>query len=289
MTAPQTVLINNRPVSFRRLGRGRRKILFFHGFPGSSVQIDLFASHIAAHDLEVVCVDRPGYNQSRRHQGGQRDQATLAAWCLVKSFGWDHAELISVSGGTPFLFSFLQTHPDFIKAVTVISGLAPVARPEFKALLSPRAWLALQALPRLPGALLQSLFPQKASRRIQFKSPLNLLRYFLPASEEDLKVILNSQTQAALGQALHEAFLQGGRGPKEDAKEYTKAWSLDLGSFTGSVHIWHGMEDRILVPQMAELMSQSLPGSHLHLLPREGHYSLPISHLHEILQVPSSH
>ena len=53
-----------RTVSYRLRGSGSRRVLFFHGFFGSSAQIDFFDSVLADLDLQVLALDRPGYGES---------------------------------------------------------------------------------------------------------------------------------------------------------------------------------------------------------------------------------
>jgi pimeloyl-ACP methyl ester carboxylesterase len=64
MSPLQLTDLKNHKVSYRKIGNGPRKILFFHGFPGSSSQIRLFESSLSLHSIEVLCFDRPCYNQT---------------------------------------------------------------------------------------------------------------------------------------------------------------------------------------------------------------------------------
>jgi len=66
----QTSFITGTSVSYRRLGSGSRKVLFFHGFPGSSAQVEPFRSFVDSLDLDIVYVDWPGYHLSLPAVGG---------------------------------------------------------------------------------------------------------------------------------------------------------------------------------------------------------------------------
>lgn len=273
--------INSKTISFRRLGRGKRKILFFHGFPGSSLQLASFHKFVDDLDLEVICVDRPGYNKSECVEGNQFHQASEAAFKLLISLGWSRCQVISVSGGTPFLFSFVKTYPKFVSKVDVVCGLGPIGTPGFKKFMTFKASLALKLLPYLPGSIFSAVLPKESAEK---KPNTNLIRYFLPASPADVQSIQSVETQNILAKALSEAFLQKGIGPKRDAKVYLSAWNFELNGYGGPVDIWHGDQDLILPPEMAQQTARAIPHATLHMIQGEGHYSLPINQLGTVLR-----
>jgi pimeloyl-ACP methyl ester carboxylesterase len=279
--------INGKNISFRRVGSGKRKILFFHGFPGSSSQVEPFRDQEKAFDLEVICMDRPGYHKTELTEGRQFDQATKAMKSLLDSYGWQSCEVISVSGGTPFLFYFTQAYPQFVSSVTVISGLGPIGNKEFQKFLGWKARFSLNLMQKLPGAVLESILPKYDPKPTVGAEPkFNLIRYLLPGSPADAKAMLDLNTQEVLGRVLHEAFMQRGAGPKRDAAEYLKPWSLDLNGYAGPIKIWHGDEDQILPLKMAEQMARLIPRAQLNVLNNEGHYSLIIKRMENILRHP---
>lgn len=276
----EVATINNKKISYRRLGRGKRKILFFHGFPGSSLQLASFHRLVQKLDLDVICIDRPGYNQSEADDSNQFSQASEAAFKLLVSLGWSKCQLVSVSGGTPFLFSFVKTYPKFVSKIDVVCGLGPVGTPEFKKYLSSKARLGLKLLPYLPGKLFKAVLPTPSANRTPNK---NLIRYFLPASVADAAAMESLATQNILAKALEEAFMQNGIGPKRDAKVYLSFWNFELSGYGGPVDIWHGDQDLILPPEMAEQTARSIPHAKFHLIKGEGHYSLPINQIEAVL------
>ena len=75
-----------------------------------------------------------------------------------------------------------------------------------------------------------------------------------------------------------------GMGLSGDAVAYQSHWKVSLGSFQGPVQIWHGKEDLNLPPKIGEAMAGLLPQSKLHMIEGEGHYSLIIRRIADILQ-----
>ena len=172
----QSMSINGRKISYRRIGTGKRKILFFHGFPGSSVQIEPFLDHLLEFDLEVVCVDRPGYHGSVSNNESQFKQTTEVCEHIINSLGWISVELIAVSGGTPFLFSFLEKFPERISRVSVVCGLGPISSPGYQNFMTWKAKLALKILPRIPDQIFAKIFSKNNGKKIIFN--LRLLLFF---------------------------------------------------------------------------------------------------------------
>ncbi len=281
MNPADSLKVEGQNLSFRSFGSGTRKILFFHGFPGSSAQVIPFQLHTSPLDFEVVCIDRPGYNQTQVSSERQFDQVTRLSRALLRLLGWTSCEAMSVSGGTPFLFSFVRTHPEFVSKVTIVSGLCPLVTDDFSRLISFKAKTILRMLPMIPAAVLKRILPQSKDTEEQRRS--QLIQYFLPSSPADQKALLSSAVRKMLSQAIREAFMQNGIGPQRDAKEYLTPWSIDLKDYKGPIDIWHGQEDLVIPPATAIQMNKLLATSRLHMVEGEGHYSLAIKLIERIL------
>lgn len=262
----------DRTISYRKLGNGSRKILFFHGFPGSSAQIFPFQEFVESLDLEVLCLDRPGYNKTSPGNTEPFKQSNLDILTLTEELQWKQFEVISVSGGTPYLFSFLKDHSALASKVSIISGLGPICLPPFKRILPIKAQVSLFFLPTMPDIIFQLLL----------KKP-QLIRLFLKPSSSDLGVLRKIENLKILETALHEAFLQNGIGPKQDAKAFLSNWNLSVESLPSDISIWHGGEDQIIPVDMAKQLSALLTKARLFILPTEGHYSLAFNFIRKIL------
>lgn len=281
-----TSIIDGTSVSYRRLGSGSRKVLFFHGFPGSSAQVEPFRSFVGSNDLDVVCVDRPGYHLSLPAVGESShfQQVCELALGLVTSLGWKTCEVISVSGGTPYLVEFVKSYPSFVSRVSVVCGLGPVGGSDFRKHLNWKAVLALRVMPLVPSFVFKKVMSKSSKSEALSPALIGVVRLFLPMSEADRVAALTPLNQLILQTALSEAFLQNGLGPKSDAHFYFSKSVFDLGDYSGVVNFWHGDQDLILPLEMAKKMVMQLPGSVLNVVPGEGHYSIAFNHLGRVLQ-----
>lgn len=276
------VEVAGRQISYRRIGSGERKILFFHGFPGSSNQIALFSGFCSELSLDVLCVDRPGYHESSSLGGDQRDEVLSATLAVLASLGWSSYEVISVSGGTPFALSFVGYHPEGVRHFSIVCGLGPLGIPEFRHAMGVKAVTGLQLLPYVPAAVFTVVLPRPALKNNPAK--FRLLQYLLPVSKVDARVVLDPRVSDILLTSLQEAFVQGGVGVKQDARAYLAPARIELGRYSGGIDIWHGDQDHIVPLAVGQQMARAIPQARLHVLKGEGHYSLPFERMGGVLE-----
>jgi pimeloyl-ACP methyl ester carboxylesterase len=105
--------------------------------------------------------------------------------------------------------------------------------------------------------------------------------------EPDRIIIQNSSTRDWMTNKTIEAFRQGTKGPSHDFKLYAKPWGFKLEDIPiGSrVFIFHGELDTSVPISMAREISSLIPNCHSKYYPEEGHLSLYINNLEEILSL----
>ncbi len=264
-------------VSYRRLGRGARKILFFHGFPGSSAQIQIFEKFIQSHDLEVLSFDRPGYNQTvLKNDSGSLDglaETLSLAREFSKFFDWQKFEIFSVSGGTPFALSFAQKFPNMVQNLHVMCGLGAIRELSIDVHYRKHILWGLKILPLTPGWILKMAMLSSNRKNLRAHNPL--LNYFLPSSQIDSDFMSQLEVRTTLKTSLTEAMAQNAIGPKLDAQVFLSDWGSELKNFPHHIHFWHGEEDFVLPFQMSERMSEIIPEATFRKISGEGHISLP--------------
>ncbi|MCO5143483.1 MAG: alpha/beta hydrolase [Oligoflexia bacterium] len=285
LDSPSIFSNKQQTASYRKIGSGKRKLLFFHGFPGSSAQISAFYPVVEKLNLEVLCIDRPGYGKSTATmRDNQFSLYEKSCEHLLKKFGWEKYELLSVSGGTPFAFYHLNKNVAKIEKFSVVSGLGPVQQKQFRKTFSSLSYLGFLLLPQVPQVILLkgSDLILKAGQR---KRRSSIMELFFPISEKDKECMQKVEVNKVLNSAIQEAFEQRGLGPQLDAMFYTKNWWVNQYTDLGSkIHFWHGSDDRILYPSMAKALHQRCKKSKLTMVDHEGHYSLIINRIEEILK-----
>jgi pimeloyl-ACP methyl ester carboxylesterase len=68
-----------------------------------------------------------------------------------------------------------------------------------------------------------------------------------------------------------------------DAEIYGRPWGFHLEEVDVPVRLWHGKQDRAFSFRVAEETARRLPDCVARYVENEGHFSLPIRHMREIL------
>ena len=69
-----------------------------------------------------------------------------------------------------------------------------------------------------------------------------------------------------------------------DAQIYAQPWGFVVEDVRVPVRLWHGIEDRAFAVRLAEEIANRFPNCKARFIPNEGHYSLAIRHMREILE-----
>ena len=80
-----------------------------------------------------------------------------------------------------------------------------------------------------------------------------------------------------------EAFRHGARGAAWELVMYSRPWGFRPEEITMEVHLWQGEEDRNVPPSMGRYQARVIPNCHATFYPGQGHISLVVNHIEEIL------
>ena len=258
-------------------------VLFFHGWPSSRTMAEL--TDIAARELNVriTSADRPGICDS-----SFQPNRTLLHWPdSVREFavhlGIDRFHVLAISGGAPYAYVVGRKMPEKVRAISVVSGAVPFADlSDHGGLLPLYRWMMW--FHRNQPSLLRVLFHAArpiVSWRISLRAARSFLRLLPPADAEALRdnaafnICFESQRRAWRG--------SGADGVITDAEIYGQPWGFRLEDVDVPVRLWHGKQDRAFSWRLAEETAKRLPNCVVRIIEKEGHFSLPIRHMREIL------
>ncbi len=80
-----------------------------------------------------------------------------------------------------------------------------------------------------------------------------------------------------------EALREGYWGWVDDDWAFTRAWGFDVGSISAPVHIWQGGHDKMVPFGHGAWMAEHCGGACPHLLPEQGHLTLAVDSIPQIL------
>jgi pimeloyl-ACP methyl ester carboxylesterase len=256
--------------------------VFFHGFPGSSRQI-LVIRHLEVFEkFRVIAVDRPGFGDSSFSPKRNIVEIADLVGELTEHLGLPKFHLIGVSGGAPSAFIVGDRLRSRVLSLTSICGLGPLYEPVFFERMSSweKSFLLLARFsPFMASRILGKAHAELQKGRLPPRE--RMLRLFPP---EDVDVISNAEIRAVFRESMGHAFKQGSMGVAVEMKVFQQDWKIQDWKFPFPVHLWHGEKDTLVPPEHSRFLHERIGGSHLHMLETEGHYSLPILRIEEILK-----
>ena len=89
----------------------------------------------------------------------------------------------------------------------------------------------------------------------------------------------------ALIEGMREGFRQGVAGPFYEGCLYVRPWAFRLEDITTEIYLWQGELDVHVPPSMGHYLANAIPHCHATFYANEGHLSLPLNRLEEILNV----
>jgi pimeloyl-ACP methyl ester carboxylesterase len=82
---------------------------------------------------------------------------------------------------------------------------------------------------------------------------------------------------------LAEALRPGSDGWLDDDLAFVSPWGFDVGDISVPTFLWQGDEDLMVPYAHGRWLAEHVPGMAAHLLPGEGHISVFLAHLDEVL------
>ncbi len=260
-------------------------VIFCHGWPSARTMARLADEPARALGIRIISPDRPGISGSTMQTNRKLSDWPPLLERLVKHLGIDEFRMLAISGGAPYAYVTALAMPERVRAVAIVGGVIPFAELKNLEGLLPLYRLLLTFYHNRPqllrgsfhvARLFLSLRPPVRLRPLVLK--MLLLRPCDAASLRDdaaFEAIFESQRRAWRGSA---------EGVMSDAQIYAQPWGFGLEDVRVPVRLWHGKEDRAFAVRLAQDAANRLPNCSARFIENEGHYSLPIRHMREILQ-----
>lgn len=259
-------------------------VFFFHGWPSSRTMAQLADNAARELDVRIISPDRPGIRDSTFQENRK-----LIDWPEIVEQLADHLKLerfhvLAFSGGAPYAYAAAWGLRERVRAVGIASGAPPIADlRDHSGLLSlyrKMIWLyrnspkTLRVFFYITGAF-ASIRPPARLRPLMLK--------VLRLRQCDSDSLEDTVAFEACFESQRRAWLSSVKGLIHDAEIFGEPWEFRLENIDVPVHLWHGSEDRAFSVGVANYVASRLPNCELRLIEGEGHYSLPIRHMREIL------
>ena len=260
-------------------------VLFCHGWPSSRTMAQLADEPARSLGLRIISPDRPGICGSSMQLDRKLSDWPRIVGQLVDNIGIGEFRILAISGGAPYAYATAVAMPERVRAIAVAGGVIPFAElKDFKGLLPLYRWML--AFYRNRPQLLRQLF-RLARPFLSFRAPVRLrplLLKMLLLRPCDAASLRDDAAFEAIFESQRRAWRGSAEGVMIDAQIYAQPWGFGVQDVRVPVRLWHGIEDRAFAVRLAEEIANRFPECKARFIPNEGHYSLPIRHMREILE-----
>ena len=257
-------------------------VLFFHGWPSSRTMAQLADAAARELNVRLISSDRPGIRDSTFQQNRRLIDWPEVVEQLADHLQIDNFRILAISGGAPYAYATAWKFPNRVRAVAIVSGAVPIADlPDQSGLLPLYRWMIWfgQHHPQLLRYSFWLAGPLVSLRAV-VRSAHKLLR-MLPSA--DAEALRDNPAFEILFESQRHAWRGSAEGVIADAQIYAQPWGFGLEDVDVPVRLWHGKQDRAFSFRLAEETAARLRNCETRIIENEGHYSLPIRHVREIL------
>jgi pimeloyl-ACP methyl ester carboxylesterase len=248
-------------------------VIHNHGGPSSRLEVRLLADAASKYRIRLIGVDRPGMGQSstqktRTYSGWTDDVVAVADALGYREFGvtgWSE-------GGPWALAAAAYIDPARLRHV---SSIAPGSYGAFgdnsaaQYLSKIDALGGRLALRFTPGFRLMYAGLGFTAKRFQ-ESFVKQVRSSL--NDYDQQILSRPGVATAFGDACAECFAHGSDGLVRDAELLYRRWAFDLNTIERPVHLWQGMDDKLVPDPINKAVADAMPGAVWHPVDGAGHF-----------------
>ena len=256
---------------------------YFHGWPSARVQGLLMDEAGRRYGLRIISPDRPGIGLSDFHAGRELKDWPGVLGELAAHLGVDRFHVLGWSGGGPYVLVTAKMMPERLLSATIMAGAPPLTFLGYEHMFwLYRLMIRLRyAFPTVLGLLLR--LGERISKGEADQVPLKWVLGMLGPA--DRAVLARREVFSVVRDGMLEALRRGPKAVIADADIYLSEWGFEVGEIGTLIHFWHGKQDRNIDWRYTEKLAGIMPQVTTHWLEEEGHYSLPVTHLDDILRL----
>lgn len=275
-------LQDGRRLAFSEFGDPSGKpVFFFHGWPGARLQGAVMDKSAMRLSVRAIAPDRPGFGLSDFQPGRSILDWPEDLLALANHLEMDLFSVLGLSGGAPYALACAAKIPHRLITVGIISGIGPSDAPNASQGVSPRLRRMIRMCTYAPWLVRLSLWRMARKRHQDPERTYVDLLDSVP--EPDRKALSNPTVKTKAVTASKDTFRNGTRGHFHEICLFARPWGFQMQGIQPMIQLWHGEEDRDILPITAQNQAESLSNCQARFLPGEGHYSLYINHNEQIL------
>ncbi|XP_058729874.1 uncharacterized protein LOC131601953 [Vicia villosa] len=312
-SASRILLPDGRYMAYKERGvsadRARFSIIAPHTFLSSRLAgipgvkdslLEEFGIHLLTYDL-------PGFGESDPHPKRNLESSAIDMSYLADALGVNKFWVIGYSSGSKHAWAALRYIPDRLAGAAMFAPMVNPYDPMMTKEESRKTWIKWTrkrkfmyflagSFPRLLAFFYQRSFLSGKHGQIDRWLSLSLgnrdkalledpiyEEFWQRDVEESIRQgnVKPFVEEAALqvsnwGFSLLDLKLQKRKYNRKNVLNWLKAFFTETQEYTGflgPIHIWQGMDDKVVPPSMTDFVHRVLPGAAVHKLPYEGHFT----------------
>ena len=282
MSSNSIRLLDGRMLGYLECGDPEGKpVFYFHGFPGSRREVQFSHKTASQQNIRMIGIDRPGYGIS-----GYKKNRTILDWPddvtqLADALGIDNFSVLGVSGGGPYATACAYKIPRRLISVGIACGLGPITG---TGVVKDMLWFnhfGLIIAAHVPW--LVSLIMTPIAFLLRHHADKIVGHLSRSSKEPDRSALNQPEIISIMSDTFKESVRHGAAGAARDAVLYANPWGFNLPKIRLRVHLWHGEKDTIVPVSMGRLMADTISNCRASFYKTEGHFSLLINCMADIL------
>ncbi len=281
-------LRDGRKLGFAEFGDSEGKpILYFHGNPGTRTEAKLSELELSEKTARIISIDRPGFGLSDFKKGRKILDWSDDVEDLADSLGLRKFSILGVCGGGPYVLVCAYKIPKRCQSVGIIASTGPINRTTVRLEgVSKRIVFVNKRLP----FLFRAFFWLKMSRHarstnesmIRQKMLTHVIKNF---SKPDKKLLKRPKIMDILIERMRDVGRLSTKGTVFDRKLIFRPWGFRLEDISSKVkvHLWQGHLDKTVPISIGRYMSKKIPNCVAKFFPKEGHISVCVTKMNEIV------
>ncbi len=258
-------------------------LVFHHGTPGSLHQFRLIQR--AAHDrgLRLVTYSRPGYGASTRQPGRRVVDAAADVAAVLAHLGAPRCVAAGWSGGGPHALASGARLGKQVAGVLVIAGVAPSDAPDLNFLDGMGEQNVIEFGLAIEGEA--AIRPNHEAEAVGLRDTdaAGLIEGMATLLPDVDRAVLTAEFGEDLAANFAEGLSLGVDGWVDDDLAFAAPWGFAPAEVAVPTFVWQGSEDLMVPFAHGQWLAANLPGATAHLEQGQGHLSIALGALDQML------
>jgi pimeloyl-ACP methyl ester carboxylesterase len=260
-----------------------RCFLWHSGTPSAAGAYPPLVAELAKRDMRLVTFSRAGYAASSAMSGRAVGDVATDVQAILDALRIGGFFCAGQSGGGPHALACAALLSDRVIATATLAGVAPWPAEglDWFGGMGPENLEEFGASMKGSDAIEAYLIPEAAA--IHAVQPADVAAALGGLVSDVDKAALTGEYAAYMAAAFARAVSTGIAGWRDDDIAFVTPWGFDLPSIQTPVAVWQGGEDRMVPMAHGAWLAAHIPGAEAHLLPDEGHLSLALNKIGDVL------